>query len=235
MQREKNVKILNHVGIIMDGNGRWAATQGRERSYGYRFGAQNVDRIVTHAFKSGVTNLSLYAFSSENWERPKEEINEIMSVLSRFFQKFTKENKYKGVRLIVSGDLSGVSSELKQAIDACVAETKNYNKHVLNIAINYGSRQEIVFAVNKLIKEKKEINVESISSCLYTAGLLDPDLIIRTGGEKRLSNFMLYQGAYSELYFTDLLWPDFTEEEFDKAVLDFSKRKRRFGGLGETR
>ena len=234
MESSKKDKILNHVCIILDGNGRWASSKGKNRSYGYRFGSDNVNRIVTHAFKSGVTTLSLYAFSSENWARPSEEVQEIMSVLNGYFKDFYEKILENGVRLVVSGDLTKLSLDLKDVIEKCVKASSGFKDKTLNICLNYGGRQEIVFAVNKLLKENKEITVENISSSLYTAELKEPDLIIRTGGEKRLSNFMLFQGAYSELYFTDVLWPDFTEEEFDKAILSFNTRHRRFGKSGDT-
>jgi undecaprenyl diphosphate synthase len=227
----ENKIVPNHVGIIMDGNGRWAKQRGKERSYGHRVGSDNVDKIVTHAFENGVNVLSLYAFSSENWARPKEEVDELMRLLKVYFSKFISKVKKKNVRLTVIGDTSVLPQDIQDIINTDIAETKNNDGHVLNIAINYGGRQEIVYAVNKLIKEQKEITVESISNSLYTADFGEPDLIIRTGGELRLSNFLLYQGAYAELYFTDVLWPDFNEQELDKALLEFSKRKRRFGGV----
>ena len=233
MQKEVASKIPKHVGIIMDGNGRWATLNGKERSFGHVVGSQNVDRIVTHAFKSGVTTLSLYAFSSENWNRPKKEVDALMDILTVYFTNFLSNADLKGVRLIVSGDLSVLPKQLKEIIYYNMQQTISFKDKVLNIAINYGGRQEIVYAVKNLIKENREITTENISSALYTAEFSEPDLIIRTGGEKRISNFMLFQGAYSELYFTDVLWPDFNGAEFDKALLDYSKRKRRFGVLGE--
>lgn len=222
-------KVPSHVGIIMDGNGRWATARGKKRSYGHNAGSKNVDRIVTHAFNRGVKTLSLYAFSSENWARPKEEVDELMRLLKVYFQKFIKKVLKNKVRLVVMGDLDRLSPELKELIENDMRETEKYTEHVLNIGINYGSRAEIVRAVKKLVAEGKEITEQGISENLYTAEFGEPDLIIRTGGELRLSNFMLYQGAYSELYFTDVLWPDFDENELDKAITAFSERKRRFG------
>ncbi len=228
---QEGYKIPRHVGIIMDGNGRWATARGKKRSYGHRHGSANVDRIVTHAFNSGVTTLTLYAFSSENWQRPKEEVDELMRLLKVYFEKFIKKVLKNKVRLNVMGDVDALNIDLKDIIKKNMEDTKRFTEHVLNIAINYGGRQEVVYAVNKLLKEGKEITVDGISSALYTADFGEPDLIIRTGGELRTSNFMCYQGAYSELYFTDVLWPDFDEKEFDKALEDFGKRKRRFGGI----
>ncbi len=227
----KNVKIPKHVGIIMDGNGRWAEALGKKRSYGHKHGSANVDKIVSHAFSIGVKALSLYAFSSENWERPKEEVDELMRLLKVYFTKFLKKVLKNNVRLNVMGDLSKLTPELQEIIREDMEKSKNNTGSVLNVAINYGARQEIVHAVKTLVEKGEEITEESISKNLYTASFGEPDLIIRTGGELRLSNFMLYQGAYSELYFTDVLWPDFNEEEFDKAVLSFSARKRRYGKI----
>lgn len=223
------IKIPSHVGIIMDGNGRWAKERGKKRSFGHKAGSDNVDRITTHAFNRGVKVLTLYAFSSENWERPKEEVNELMRLLKVYFTKYIKKILKNKIKLFVMGDLSKLSQELQDIIKKDMEDSKDNTEHVLNIAINYGGRQEICYAVNKLISNNEEITVDNISKELYTAPFKEPDLIIRTGGEKRISNFMLYQGAYSELYFSDIYWPDFNEEEFDKALDDFSKRKRRFG------
>lgn len=225
----ENGRIPRHVGIIMDGNGRWATARGKERSYGHRFGSENVSRIVEHAFNSGVYALTLYAFSSENWARPQKEVDELMKLLKTYIRKFAKKFQKSGVRLCVAGDKQGLSGELIQEINKVEEQTSSHGEHVLNIALNYGGRQEIVYAVNKLLEQGKNVTVDGILSNLYTANCGEPDLIVRTGGELRLSNFLLYQGAYSELYFTDVLWPDFDENEFDKALEEFGKRKRRFG------
>lgn len=231
MQEKQN--FPNHVGIIMDGNGRWAQLRGKKRTYGHKIGSKNVDKIVTHAFKRGVKVLSLYAFSAENWERPKEEVDELMRLLKNYFTKFLGKVIKHDVRLSVMGDLSRLTKELQELIKHDIEQSKNNNGSVLNIAINYGGRQEIVYAVNKLIAENKAITVESISENLYTAPYGEPDLIIRTGGDERISNFMIFQGAYSELYFTPVFWPEFDENQFDKALEEYSKRKRRFGRIEE--
>lgn len=223
--------IPGHVGIIMDGNGRWAESRGKSRSYGHKKGSDNVDRIVTHAFGAGVKTLSLFAFSSENWARPKEEVDELMRLLERYFKKFIGKVLKNGVRLCVMGDISVLSDSLKEVIERGMSDSAGMTSHVLNIGVNYGGRQEIVRAVNKLVSEGREITEKGISENLYTAEFGEPDLIIRTGGEYRLSNFMLYQAAYSELYFTDVLWPDFNEEQFDMALLSYAGRKRRFGKI----
>ena len=228
---ENDIIIPSHVGIIMDGNGRWAKSRGKKRSYGHRAGSLNVEKIAEHAFNLGVKTLSLYAFSSENWARPKEEIDALMDLLTKFFKKFISKIVKNGIRITVMGDTSVLPANVRETIDDAIKASSENEKRVVNIGLNYGGRQEIVRAVKKLIESGKDITVENISGELYTAPFGEPDLIIRTGGEYRLSNFMLYQGAYSELYFTDVLWPDFDEKEFDKAIKDFSGRNRRYGGV----
>ncbi|MBE7090072.1 MAG: di-trans,poly-cis-decaprenylcistransferase [Clostridiales bacterium] len=228
---DKTKKIPHHVGIIMDGNGRWANQRGKKRSYGHNAGSANVDRIVTHAFNSGVHALTLYAFSCENWARPKEEVDELMRLLEAYFKKFMKKVIKNKVRLNVIGDVSVLTPSLQKIIAEDVEKSKIYTDHVLNVAVNYGGRQEIVYAVKKLLADGKEVTMEGISENLYTAFCGEPDLIIRTAGELRTSNFLVYQGAYSELYFTDVLWPDFDEAELDKALDSYAGRIRRYGGL----
>lgn len=226
------VKSLpRHVGIIMDGNGRWATAKGKKRSFGHSEGSKNVDRIVSYAFERGIHALTLYVFSSENWSRPKQEVDKLMSLLKVYIKKFVKKAVKNKTRLMVVGDVSGLSNELQELIATDMEKTSVYSDHILNLAINYGGRQEIVNAVNTIIKNGEEVTIDNISKNLYTAVSGEPDLIIRTGGEFRLSNFLLFQGAYSELYFTDVLWPDFDENEFDKAIESFTKRERRFGNV----
>ena len=222
-------KLPNHIGIIMDGNGRWAKMRGKERSYGHKVGSENVDRIVSYAFERGIKVMSLYAFSCENWQRPKAEVDELMRLLDVYMKKFIKKVLKNDVRLSVMGDIEKLSPSLQKSIKKAMQDTADKKGFVLNIGINYGGRQEIVNAVNKLVKDGKDITVDSISENLYTAPFGEPDIIVRTGGEYRLSNFMLFQGAYSELYFTDVLWPDFNEKEMDKVLVEYSKRTRRFG------
>lgn len=224
-------KIPSHVGIIMDGNGRWAVARGKKRSYGHRAGSANVDRIVSHAYKIGIKALTLYAFSSENWARPKEEVDELMKLLDTYMKKFVKKIIKNNVKLVVVGGREQLSDNLKKSISVVEEKSKNNTGFTLNLAINYGGRQEIVNAVNKILDMGEKVTEDSILSNLYTAESGEPDLIIRTGGELRLSNFLLFQGAYSELYFTPILWPDFDEECLDKAVADFGERKRRFGKI----
>ncbi len=234
MQNKQITKTPAHIAIIMDGNGRWAQARGKNRSYGHRAGSDNVDRVVTHAFNNGVKAITLYAFSCENWSRPKEEVDALMKLIDTYFAKFLKKTAKKNVRLCVIGDRSVLSDKIKKTISDTEEKTKDKDGFILNIALNYGGRQEIVNAVNTILKSGEEVSVENISKNLYTAISGEPDLIIRTGGELRLSNFLLFQGAYSELYFTDVLWPDFDEKELDKALEEFAKRNRRFGGVNNA-
>ena len=223
------LKIPKHVGIIMDGNGRWAEARGKKRSYGHNHGSANVERVVEHAFKRGVKALTLYAFSSENWARPKEEVDELMRLLKNYFKKFINKLIKNNIRLVVIGGRKELTPDLISIIEEAEARSSENTGATLMIALNYGGRQEIVHAVNKLLENGEEVTVEGISKNLYTAPFGEPDLIIRTGGELRLSNFLMYQGAYSELYFTDVLWPDFDQAELDKAIEAFGTRKRRYG------
>lgn len=227
----EEVKIPRHLGIIMDGNGRWAEKRNKPRSFGHRAGSANVDRIVTHAFDRGVKTLSLFAFSCENWSRPEKEVNELMRLLEKYFKKFISKVLEKNVKLSVMGDVSVLSDKLKKIISDATERSSKNDGFVLNIGINYGGRQEIVRAVKGILAEGGEVTVENISAHLYTSDFGEPDMIIRTGGELRISNFMLFQSAYSELYFTDVLWPDFDENELDKAIAEYGERHRRFGGV----
>ena len=220
-----------HVGIIMDGNGRWAEKHGRNRSYGHKVGANLIESVSKTMFASGVEYLSLYAFSTENFARPKEEVDYLMNLLKTGIKKYGKACFDNKIKLTVSGDLSILNDELKEVISTYVKKTEAFEKPVMNICLNYGARQELCHAFNHIIESGiLSVTPQDIDNALYTK--LPPlDLIIRTGGEKRLSNFMLWQAVYAELYFTDLLWPDFTREECLKALEWFSSRKRRFGKI----
>lgn len=225
----ENAKIPHHIGIIMDGNGRWAEARGKKRTYGHKYGSDNVDRIASYAFERGIKVVSLYAFSTENWQRPQEEVDELMRLLSVYFKRFSSKLVKNKIKIKIMGDITALTPKLQKEIGDIIEKTKDYDAGVLCLGINYGGRQEIVNAVNTLISNNQPVTVENISNNLYTAELGEPDLIIRTGGEYRLSNFMLFQGAYSELYFTNVLWPDFDESELDKAIQSFKGRIRRFG------
>ena len=219
-----------HLGIIMDGNGRWAQKNGKKRQYGHRKGAMNVERIVEHAFLRGVSVVSLFAFSSENWSRPQEEVDAILNLIRDYFDRYLKRLVKNGVSVRVMGDVSALPVDLRESVARVTAETAG-GKNILNIGINYGGRQALVRAAEKLRRGSVPVTDATLAGALDTAGLPALDFLIRTGGEKRLSNFMLYESAYAELYFTDVYWPDFDEGELDRALEEFSCRSRRFGHL----
>lgn len=223
--------VPRHVGFIMDGNGRWAKKQGKPRNFGHIKGADKVEEVVNWCFNEGVKCVTLYAFSSENWGRPKEEVDKILELLVKFLKKYLTSLIKNEIRLVVSGDLSPLSDELKKAIKNAEDKTASFSGHTLNIALSYGGRQEIVCAVNNLIEKGEKITENSLSLELSKRGIPDLDLVVRTSGEQRVSNFYLWQIAYAELYFTDALWPEFTKEEFDKAINWYTSRNRRFGKL----
>ena len=233
MENKLNFKVdenLKHIAFIMDGNGRWAKARGMERPEGHKEGVKVFEHIANTCFDIGIEAVTFYAFSTENWKRPPAEIKVIMGLLSHYLDKCGNTLINKGVRFRVIGDKSQLDSGLRKRIDKLENESKQYKK-VLNVAINYGGRDEIVYACNKLVSEGKEINKENLSLALYTEDCVEPDMIIRTAGEKRLSNFLLWQASYSELYFTDTLWPDFSDEDLIIAINDFYTRRRRYGGL----
>ena len=223
--------VPRHVGFIMDGNGRWAQQRKKPRNFGHQKGAENVDTIVSACFSYGVEYVSLYAFSTENWGRPEKEVKKIMDLLYRFLVKYTKKLIKNQIRFMVSGDKAGLSEELRELINKTEEATKDFH-NTLNIAVNYGGKQELVNAINLLIKDGKPSATENdVANYLYTKDIPDIDLVVRTSGEQRLSNFFIWQCAYSEFYFTDVLWPDFNEVELEKAISWYSKRNRRFGKL----
>lgn len=225
---------LKHIAIIMDGNGRWATKRGMPREVGHSHGAATFKKIIEYCKDIDLKFLTVYAFSTENWKRPEKEVNSIMKLLDRYIDECERNIDKYDLSVNFIGDLSVFDRELQDRIEKLHAKSKD-NSLILNIAFNYGGRSEIAWAVNKLIKQGcTDISEKDISSAVYTAGCPDPDLIIRTGGDYRISNFLLWQAAYSELYFTDVLWPDFDEKELDKAIESFYLRKRRFGGLDKT-
>ena len=227
MAEKKN--IPTHIAFIMDGNGRWAQNKNLPKAKGHEEGARSVQAVVNAALKTGVKYITLYAFSTENWKRSKTEISALMKLLSKTLDKFIKEDDPK-VKIIFSGRREPLPQDILAKMDKAAQIKKDNPALVLTLAINYGARQEITDAVNKLIDYgKKEITQEEISGALYN-NLPEPDLIVRTSGEQRLSNFLLWQAAYSEFYFTPVLWPDFKEEHFIQAVEEYGRRQRRFGG-----
>lgn len=228
-----SIEVPKHIAIIMDGNGRWAKKRGLPRTLGHREGAKTLQKILKYAGEIGIQYLTVYAFSTENWKRSEEEVSTLMKLFSKYMKKEEKNLMKNNVRFLVSGRKERVSDSLWKEIKALEEKTSLNTGITFHIAFNYGGRAEIVDAVNRLLQEKKEsISEEDISSHLYQ-NLLDPELIIRTSGEFRISNFLLWQLAYAEIYVTDTLWPDFEEKDLDLALENFQKRERRFGGIYE--
>ena len=227
---EKILNVPNHIAIIMDGNGRWAKNQNKPKVFGHKAGANTLRKLMEYCNKIGVTYLTVYAFSTENWKRSQEEVDALMFLFKSYI-KSERENLLKNkIRFMVSGREEGVNPSLMEAIKELEEVTSKDYEMTLNIAFNYGGRAEIIDAVNKILKDgKASVTEEEFSKYLYN-DIPDPDLVIRTSGEFRISNFLLWQIAYSEIYITDKYWPDFDEEEMDKALLSYSKRERRFGG-----
>ncbi len=232
MSAELKNSLPRHVAVIMDGNGRWAQERHLPRLAGHNAGAKAVERTLQAAQKAGVEILTLYAFSTENWSRPKAEIDGLFNLLAQTLDRYTKNAAQNGLRLLVSGERENLPPSILEKIDYAVRSTAQNTRLTVNLALNYGARQEIVHAVNELLKTGKTVvTQQDLAQHLYQPLLPDPELIIRTSGEERLSNFLLWQAAYSEFYFTPVLWPDFNEAEFEKALASYRTRKRRFGGI----
>jgi undecaprenyl diphosphate synthase len=221
-----------HLGIIMDGNGRWAKARGLPRVAGHQAGVDNMRRILEHCVHRGVKVLSIYAFSTENWGRPPEEVSGLMRLLGLTIQRQLNDLNKNGVRILHSGRMEGINPQLQKQILHALEVTRNNDRITLNVAFNYGGRAEILDAVRHIIADgvrPDDLSEELLSSYLYTANLPDPDMIVRTGGEWRLSNFLIWQAAYAEYYTTPTFWPEFDENELDKALAEYSRRERRFG------
>ncbi len=230
-------QVPTHVAIIMDGNGRWALARGLPRLVGHRAGTENLRRIITACVEFGVKYLTIYAFSTENWGRPREEVEGLMNILEDVIDRELAELNKEGVQLRHIGRLERLDPKLQEKVLEAIELTRHNDRLVLNVAFNYGGRDEIVFGIQKMIKDgvkPEEVTSDLVSGYLFTAGVPDPDLIIRTSGELRVSNFLIWQGAYSEWYVTSVYWPDFNKDEFRKALDTFAKRDRRFGGLSHV-
>lgn len=232
------MNIPQHVAIILDGNGRWAKSKGMPRNYGHAQGSKNVERICEEAWRMGIKYLTVYAFSTENWNRPKDEVDALMKLLRNYMKTCLKTAAKNDMKVRVIGDLSGLDEDIRSRILELQEATKGNGGLNFQIAINYGSRDEILRAVRKIAEDCREGKVEPekidetvFEQYLDTHEIPDPDLLIRTSGEQRLSNYLLWQLAYTEFYFTDVLWPDFTKEELEKAVLKYNERDRRYGGV----
>lgn len=233
-QLEAATTVPRHVAIIMDGNGRWAATRGLPRIAGHERGTDNIRRITYAAAELGIKYLTLWAFSTDNWRRPADEIEGIMRILGEVIERETEELHRQGAQLRHIGSLDGLRPNLCQSVRDAIARTRDNDRLVLTLAFNYGGRQEIVSAIRDLVASgvaAEDITEERVSAHLFTRDLPDPDLIVRTSGEHRFSNFLLWQSAYAELFFTPVLWPDFGPDDLLQAVVDYSRRERRFGGV----
>lgn len=227
-------KIPVHVAIIMDGNGRWARQRGLPRLAGHRAGVENMRRVLRGAVELGVQVLTIYAFSTENWGRPQDEVHGLLDIIQQVLVREVPELHKNGVRLRHLGSLEGISEETREGVRRAIELTKDNDRITLNVAFNYGGRSEILDAIRRMITDQippERLDEALFSSYLYTAGLPDPDLIIRTAGEMRLSNFLIWQSAYAEYYSTPVFWPDFDKQELYNALLAFSQRQRRFGKL----
>ena len=231
---EPVLSVPHHIGVIMDGNGRWAQEHGLPRLEGHRAGTENIRRILRSCGEYGIKIVTIYAFSTENWYRPSDEVRGLIGILERVLENEVENLHQEGVKLRHVGELEGLPDRLRKAVLDAIELTKNNDRLILNVAFNYGGRAEIVRAVKRLLEDNpdpNEIDEELFGGYLYTAGLPDPDLIIRTGGEMRLSNFLIWQSAYAEYYSTPTFWPDFDKEELTKALRAYARRERRFGRL----
>lgn len=233
-------KLPNHVAVIMDGNGRWAQSQGKARVFGHKNGVSSVREILKAASNLGIKALTLYAFSTENWNRPKSEVDTLMKLLSSALKKELKTFQKNNIRLNAIGNLTSLPEKAFSDLTEVIEKTKNNDQFTLTLALSYGSREEIVKAVQNISKKVvnnelkiEEIDENIINNHLYTFSLPEVDLLIRTSGEKRVSNFLLWQIAYAEFYFTETLWPDFKKDDFYRAIIEYQKRERRFGKTSE--
>lgn len=226
-------KLPKHIAIIMDGNGRWAKKRGMIRTEGHKKGVETLEKILKYADKLGVKYLSVYAFSTENWNRPKLEVETIFMLFNKYLKSKFNDFMEQNVRLVISGSRERLSKSLNKTINEITNKLENNTGIVLNICFNYGGRLDILESIKKTIENGEDITEDNISKNLYNSFIPNPDLLIRTGGEFRISNYMLWQIAYSEIYVSDLLWPDFDEKELDKSINSFCNRDRRYGNVEE--
>ena len=232
----KKEELPTHIAIIMDGNRRWAKAKGMPVAFGHKEGAKTLEKIVRHANKIGLKYITVYAFSTENWKRTEEEVSALMLLLQNYIEEYSKRADSENIRVKFLGDWTVLKPKMQKGIQDCMERTKNNTGVTFNIALNYGGRAEIIKAVKEIVKDVEDkkisiedINEEVISSKLYTTGQPDPDLLIRTSGEQRTSNFLPWQIVYSEFLFLDKYWPDFNEEDLDNAIIEYQKRTRKFG------
>ena len=228
---DKTTTLPSHIAIIMDGNRRWAKKRNLPIAAGHKAGAETLQKIIEVSMELGIKYLTVYAFSTENWKRDPKEVNDLMNLLREYLVKLENDNQDRNARICVIGDITRLAEDLQEKINSIQEKTKNNDGLIINVALNYGGRDEIINAIKKLsVDEINDLTADKFSEKLYTYLSPDPDLIIRTAGEQRLSNFLLWQCAYSEFWYTDVLWPDFSKKTLEKAISDFSMRNRKFGG-----
>jgi undecaprenyl diphosphate synthase len=223
--------VANHVAIIMDGNGRWALQKGKSRNYGHQCGLKAIEKIVDYSIKKKISYLTLFTFSSENWKRPKKEINFLFKLLENYFKKNLLKVIRNGIKVKIIGNKSRLASNLRKIIKLVENRTRKNKKISVQLALNYGSKQEIINSVKIVNKKKQKITIKNFEKNLYTFGFPDPDILIRTGGQRRFSNFLLWQIAYAEIFFVKKMWPDFNNNDFQKILNNFKKIKRNFGNI----
>ena len=222
---------INHVAIIMDGNGRWALRRGKSRNYGHQQGLRTIEKIVDYSIEKKISYLTLFTFSSENWKRPKGEVSFLFKLLVNYFKKNLNKVISNGIKVKIIGDKSQLAKNLRNIIKLAENRTKKNNKISIQLALNYGSKKEIINSLKTLNRKKERITSKNFEQNLYTAGFPNPDILIRTGGQRRLSNFLLWQIAYTEIFFIDKLWPDFNKNDYNKIINKFKKTKRNFGTI----
>ena len=225
------MNLVNHVAIIMDGNGRWGMKFKKKRKYGHLKGIETVEKILKSSLKLKIQYLTLFTFSTENWKRPSNEINFLFELMRKYFKRNLEDIIEKEVRVLVIGKKRGLPYDVKKILNKVVKKTRKNNKIYLTIALNYGSKEEIINACKKIVLKKKKISIKNFQAQLYTSGIPDPEILIRTGGNHRLSNFLLWQLAYSELFFVNKLWPEFNERDFLSIINKYKKIKRSFGDI----
>ena len=225
------MSVANHVAIIMDGNGRWALQKGKSRNYGHQCGLKTIEKIVDYSIKKKISYLTLFTFSSENWKRPKKEVNFLFKLLENYFKKNLLKVIRNGIKVKIIGNKPKLASNLKKIIKLAENKTRKNKKISVQLALNYGSKQEIINSMKIVNKKKQKITIKNFEKNLYTSGFPDPDILIRTGGQRRLSNFLLWQIAYTEIFFVKKMWPDFNNNDFQKILNKFKIIKRNFGNI----
>jgi len=225
------MSLANHVAIIMDGNGRWALQKGKSRNYGHQCGLRTIEKIVDYSIKKKISYLTLFTFSNENWKRPKKEINFLFKLLENYFKKNLIKVIRNGIKVKIIGNKSKLESNLRKIIKLAESKTRKNKKISVQLALNYGSKQEIINSMRIVNKRKQKITIKNFEKNFYTSGFPDPDILIRTGNQRRLSNFLLWQIAYTEIFFVKKMWPDFNNNDFQKILNKFKKIKRNFGNI----